>query len=277
VSNGSLARPARRFDPHRESDTVVGSDRTGEDEMRIVDLTLPINRHMRPMPKVAQYTNNPTRCVALTALSDSHLARLKAQGIETPPDVEIAHHMTSKLEILTHIGTHIDAPAHFLEDGWTIDRVPLDRIVKRGRVIPLKHIAAGAPVTADDILKTGVPFDDGVIPILQTGWTDRAWRTDAFWNDTIYMDISVSKLLVERNVSAVAIDFFPEIPFWRMPRDPSLPPGPNHRALLKNNCIIIQMVANVDGIGPGEFTLCAVPLALEGLDGSPARVFAMCD
>ncbi len=30
--------------------------------------------------------------------------------------------------------------------------------------------------------------------------------------------------LVERDVSAVVIDFFPEIPFWRMPRDPTEPP-----------------------------------------------------
>ncbi|MGE3936884.1 MAG: cyclase family protein, partial [Rhodospirillaceae bacterium] len=247
----------------------------GGKDMRVVDLTLPINRRMRPMPKVAQYTENPTRCVALTALSDGHLARLRAEGIETAANVEVAHHMTSRLEILTHIGTHIDAPAHFLEDGWTIDKVPLDRIVKRGRIIPLKHVAAGAAVTADDILATGVDFDDSVIPILQTGWTDRAWDTDAFWQDTIYMDLSVSRLLVERGVSAVAIDFFPEIPFWRMPRDPTLPPGPNHRALLANKCIIIQMVANVDAIGADDFTLCAVPLALEGLDGSPARVFAM--
>ena len=39
--------------------------------------------------------------------------------------------------------------------------------------------------------------------------------------------------------------------------------------------IIIQMVTNVGAIGANDFILSAVPLRLEGLDGSPARVFAM--
>ncbi len=53
------------------------------------------------------------------------------------------------------------------------------------------------------------------------------------------------------------------------------PPGPNHVKLLGNDIIIIQMLTNISAIGPGAFTLVAVPLLLEGLDGSPARIFAM--
>ena len=44
-----------------------------------------------------------------------------------------------------------------------------------------------------------------------------------------------------------------------------------------NQIIIIQMLNNIGALGDGYFTLVAVPLALEGLDGSPARVFAMVD
>ena len=148
-------------------------------------------------------------------------------------------------------------------------------MVKPGRVIPLTHIEPGKSVTAETILATGVPFDDTVIPILHTAWTDRAWGTDTHWNDIIYMDVSVSMLMVERGVSAVAIDFHPEVQFWRVPPLPDLPPGPNHRTLLGNGTTIIQMVTNVGAIGTDSFTLAAIPLRLEGLDGSPARVFAM--
>ena len=54
-------------------------------------------------------------------------------------------------------------------------------------------------------------------------------------------------------------------------------PGPNHRMLLGNKTIIIQMLTNIGALDSEEFTLVAVPLALESLDGSPARVFTMID
>lgn len=243
--------------------------------MRIVDLSLPINQHMEGIPGISEYEENPTRCVVLSALSEEQLAKIRSSGLETVAEPEITHHMMSRLEILTHIGTHIDAPIHFVEGGWTIDRVPLERVVKPGRIIPLTDTPASAMVTAEAILATGVEFDDTVIPVLHTGWTDRAWGTNRYWSEMIGMDISVGQLMIERGVSSVAIDFFPEAPFWRGEFLPEGTPGPNHVKLLGNETIIIQMLTNISAIGSGEFMLVAVPLRLEGLDGSPARVFAM--
>ena len=81
--------------------------------------------------------------------------------------------------------------------------------------------------------------------------------------------------MVERGVSAVGMDCFPGIPFWRMGRPKTGSMGPNHVTLLGNNTIIIQMLTNIGAIGSGDFTLVAAPLRLEGMDGSPARVFAI--
>ena len=112
--------------------------------------------------------------------------------------------MMSRLEIVTHIGTHIDAPCHFIDGTWSIDEVPLDFMVNKGRVIPLTHKQPMSPVTADDILATSVDFDSSVIPILHTGWTDRAWGTDRLWNEMIYLDTSAAAVLVDRGLSVVA-------------------------------------------------------------------------
>ena len=150
--------------------------------MRIVDLTLPINQHMAGIPGIKEYIENPTRCVVLSALSDDHLAKIKQSGLETIDEPEITHHMMSRLEIVGHIGTHIDAPIHFLEDTWSIDEVPLDKTIGKGRIIPLTDTTPGSAVTADMVLAAGVDFDDGVIPILHTGCTDRAWCSDQFWD-----------------------------------------------------------------------------------------------
>jgi kynurenine formamidase len=81
--------------------------------MRIVDLSLPINRHMKAIPGISGYDENPTRCGVLSALSEKQLGEIRDGGLETVAEPEITVHMMSRLEIVTHIGTHIDAPIHF--------------------------------------------------------------------------------------------------------------------------------------------------------------------
>ena len=90
------------------------------------------------------------------------------------------------------------------------------------------------------------------------------------------MHKDAAELIASKGVTAVAIDFFPEFPFWRsdIQRPEGQPPGHNHKIFLRQNTIIIQMLTNVSSIGSNDFTLSAVPLRLERLDGSPARVFA---
>jgi len=244
--------------------------------MRIVDLSLPITSNMAGLPGIPAYEANPSRCTPLSVMSEAQAASLKTKGVQVPDGPEMSNHMLSKLEITTHLGTHIDAPVHMLEDTWSIDEVPLESLVKPGRIIPLTDIPPGGMVTADAILNTGVDFDDSVIPILHTGWTEKTWGTPEFWDNTVYMHRDAAELVAERNVSAVAIDFFPEFPFWRsdVERPDGQPAGYNHKILLGNKTIIIQMVTNVGAIGADAFTLSAVPLRLQGLDGSPARVFA---
>jgi len=127
--------------------------------MQIIDLSLPINQEMSGIPNIGEYDENPTRCVDLTALSEDHLGRVRSDGLETAPDPDITHHMMSRVEIVTHIGTHIDAPAHFIENGDTIDQVPMEKIVKKGRIVPLTDTEPGGAVTADDVLATGVEIE----------------------------------------------------------------------------------------------------------------------
>ena len=245
--------------------------------MKIIDLSLPINKHMEGLPGVPAYKDNPTKCFPLTVISNQQTEFLETMGVSIDKKPEISNHMLSKLEITTHIGTHVDAPLHMIENTWSIDKVPLESLVKKGVIIPLTDIEPGGMLTAEMILKTGVEFDETSIPILHTGWTEKTWGTSEFWENTVYMHKDITELLIDRGVSAVAIDFFPEFPFWRndVERPEGQPPGYNHRALFEQNIIIIQMVTNVGAIGDNDFILSAVPLKLEGLDGSPARVFAM--
>ena len=98
--------------------------------------------------------------------------------------------------------------------GWSVEEIPLEHTIGKGRVIPLTHLQGRERVSADEIIKTGVEIDDSVIPVLYTGWTDRAWDTDEFWGNSIFLDTTAAEYIVEKGCKAVALDCFPEAPFW---------------------------------------------------------------
>jgi len=243
--------------------------------MSVIDLTLSVNRHMRGIPDLREYEENPTRCVVLSCMGEVQRAYLDGRDIELDENLEFTPHMLSRLEILTHIGTHIDAPCHFLESGgWTVEQIPLEHTIGKGVVVPLTHLQGRERITADEIIKTGVEIDDGVIPVLHTGWTERAWDTDEFWGESIFLDTTAAEYIVAKGCKAVALDCFPEAPFW-LGIEADEPPGRNHKTLLGNKTIIIQLLTNISELNGRDFTLYGIPLPLEGLDGSPARVFAI--
>jgi kynurenine formamidase len=50
----------------------------------------------------------------------------------------------------------------------------------------------------------------------------------------------------------------------------------NHRAILKtNHTLLLENLCNMEEIGNGLFTLCALPLYTVNADGAPARVIAI--
>ena len=243
--------------------------------MAVIDLTLPVNRHMQGIPNLREYEENPTRCVVLSCMGEVQKAYLESRDIELDENLEFTPHMLSRLEILTHIGTHIDAPCHFLESGgWTVEQIPLEHTIGKGVVVPLTHLKGRERITADEIIRTGVEIDADVIPVLYTGWTERAWGADEFWGESIFLDTTAAEYIVEKGCKAVALDCFPEAPFW-LGIEADQPPGRNHKTLLGNKTIIIQLLTNIGKLNGREFTLYGIPLPLDGMDGSPARVFAV--
>lgn len=243
---------------------------------RIVDLTLPVTSGMAGIPKIAFYEQYPTRVQAVTVVNEDQRATLAARGVDMLADAPAINSMNTVLTLNTHIGTHIDAPRHFYADGAAIDEVPLDRMVMREAVVlDVSHKSAGEGVTAQDLEATGTGVRPGQIAVIKTLWTDRAFGKPEFWDNTIYLDPSVGEWVEARGVAAVAMDCFPEKPFWRMTLTPA-ERGANHKRWLKAGTPMIQMLTGLGGIAP-RFTLVALPLRLDGMDGAPARVIGIED
>ena len=61
-------------------------------------------------------------------------------------DVEMGDKVTmSHINIISHTGTHMDAPLHFIYGGETIDKMPLDTAMGIARVIEIKDSESVKP------------------------------------------------------------------------------------------------------------------------------------
>ena len=241
---------------------------------RIVDLTLPITSGMAGIPKIAFYDQYPTRVQAVTVVNEDQRAALASEGVDCLTGAPAINSMNTVFTLNTHIGTHIDAPRHFYADGASISDISLDRIVMREAVvIDVSHKAAGQGVTAADLDRTGIKPGRGQVAVIKTLWTDRAFGKPEFWNETIHLEPSVGEWVERQGVSAVAMDCFPEKPFWLMALT-ATERGANHKRWLKAGIPMIQMLTSLDRIGP-KFMLIALPLNLQGMDGAPARVIGI--
>jgi arylformamidase len=244
---------------------------------RVVDLTLPVETNMAGIPGFKIYADNPSLVSIISAMTDAQKELLRAEGLSISDNVEInGRAMISILHIMTHNGTHIDAPRHMMENGFPIDRLPLSQVAKEGVIINLSHKGPNSSVSVQDIIDTGVRLGPDRIPMIYTGWTEKTWGTPEFWSQMPYLEPGVGEYLASKAVPAVGMDLFPERPLWR-----GVKPGPgevwqvNHLALMNKGIPLLQFVTNLSQIGSGKFVVVALPMKMKGADGAPARVIAL--
>src|SRR5450755_3051569 len=140
---------------------------------RIVDLTLPVVTGMAGIPSIAFLEDHPVTVRAVTLVSDQQRAVLAREGVDHLADAPVTGNMNTVFTLNTHIGTHIDAPRHFLADGSPIDELPLDRLVMREAVVlDLSYKQVGAGITGADLERTGVVPVPGQVAVIKTLWTD---------------------------------------------------------------------------------------------------------
>ena len=244
---------------------------------RVVDLTLPIESNMAPIPGLRIYAENPSRVSVIAAITEAQKELLQAEGLTLSGNLAVnGRSMISVLSILVHNGTHIDAPRHMLERGYPVDRIPLAQVAKEGVLVNLPNKGPNSTVSVKDILDTGVELSPNRIPVINTGWTETMWGKPEFWTQMPYLEAGVGELMASKGVPAVAIDVFPEKALWRgVKLDPGEVWVANHLALFEKGIPLIQFVTNMSQIGGKRFVLVALPLKIKGGDASPARVVAL--
>lgn len=166
-------------------------------------------------------------------------------------------YLISDLHMSSHSGTHIDAPVHYLKSGETIDTIPLINLIGRCRVVDVS--SAKSTITAEHLAgKT----DNISRLLLKTSFSG----CNQFVENYPSLSFDAAHLLTSKGICCVGIDS-PSIESCHCD-------GTVHRELLGNGCIIIELL-DLSAVPEGDYDMIALPLRLEGLDGSPARVVLM--
>jgi kynurenine formamidase len=166
------------------------------------------------------------------------------------------------LNLLTHTGTHIDTPAHIIENGKSLSGLPVSKFI--GRALKLEHTHEH-PLTIEAIRKFKPVLEETDFVIFQTNWS-LYWGADKYYNNFPVPDSDIIQFLTEFNLKGIGID--------TISVDPVGKDLPNHLTILSKDMIIIENLTNLSQIKIPTYELMCFPLSIKNGDGSPVRAIA---
>ena len=164
----------------------------------------------------------------------------------------------SEFRASAHIGTHMDAPRHYLSDGAGIESFPISAGVGRARVIAIQDREL---IRVQELRPYRLAKGERVL--FKTGNSEQCWTTSKFQEKFVYIPHETAEYLAQCGVQTVGVDYL-SVGGYELD-------GPEtHRALLKAGIWIIEGL-NLKDVEPGDYELICLPLKLMGSDGAPAR------
>ena len=213
--------------------------------MKIIDLTHTITEDMPVFPGTPQ----------------PQLSTVASYG----PD---GYHETL-IHFFSHVGTHVDPPAHIFENGLALDALPLTQFIGQAIVIDCRHLKPGASITMKEVQEAGEEVEIADFLLFNTGW-DNFWGTKEYFGDYPCIDDEVLNFLLAGNYKGIGFDVLGVDPI----SDISLH---RHKKLLEHNILIVENLTNLDQCGGGLFNFSCFPLKIKSADGAPTRAVAWWD
>lgn len=206
--------------------------------MKIIDISWPLTENMTQYKDVELFT---------------------ATHITTPTSGAMETHIS----ICSHTGTHVDAPAHFIADGKTIDQISLEKLLGACRVIDLTNVQE--KISHTDIEPHDIKQDEIVLFKTTNSFIN---PLDRFNYAFVYITHDAALYLASKKIKALGFDY--------LGIERNQPDHPSHKALMVAGIPIIEGLRLMN-VNAGSYFFCCMPLLLPGSDAAPARAILIED
>ncbi|MEN3186608.1 MAG: cyclase family protein [Atribacterota bacterium] len=183
-------------------------------------------------------------------------------------DISVHGNRTHALFMVDHTGTHVDVPAHFLEEGKTVEMLDFKKFMGTAITIDVSSFVSRGTLELsefDALLGKEGQIED-VIVLLYTG-IDTWFGEERYFEQQFGVSEEMAHFLVARKIKGIGIDA------------PSIDTNPfmTHRIFLAHEIPIFEGLTNLKTLLGKKVNFFGVPLKLTGCSGSPVRAFALMD
>ncbi|MCF4152055.1 cyclase family protein [Dethiosulfovibrio sp. F2B] len=170
------------------------------------------------------------------------------------------------ITMFSHTGTHMDAPAHILKEGATLDQISADRFV--GRAVVADFSGLSGTIGLSELERYGDDLEGCDFFLYRTGWSDM-WGKAEYFEGFPVLSIEACEWIVDKGIKGIGVDAISVDPVDSLDL-------PNHRVFLGAGMVIVENLTGLEDL-PSSVTLCCLPLKIADSDGAPVRAVALLD
>jgi arylformamidase len=165
----------------------------------------------------------------------------------------------SYFTIDSHLGTHLDAPLHFVENGKAVEDISFEKLIGLTYVVEIRGLKS---ITASHLQEANIPSNCEKLLIKTDNQFYWEQHLTSFQEDFCSIDATGAQWLVDRGIHLIGIDYLSIQRFHD---------GPETHQILLNHEVVVLETINLEHVESGWYDLICLPLKLEGLEGSPVR------
>jgi arylformamidase len=172
----------------------------------------------------------------------------------------------TKLNLLSHHGTHMDAPAHMILNGKTLDQFEPGQFYGKALCIDCTNAKnAVIDLLLIQLYESKIKMVDFVL--LKTAWSDK-WGTEDYFERFPVLSKEACTWLGKFNLKGIGLD---TISLDAIDTSDFA----NHQIILGKGMVIIENLTNLNFLGNEIFTFSSFPLKYINADGAPVRAVAI--
>jgi arylformamidase len=170
------------------------------------------------------------------------------------------------LQLLSHTGTHVDAPCHLLAGAPTLDDLGPGHFYGPGWVLDVSHVH-GRRIDIADLLKEEKRIAAVDFVLFHSAWA-RFWGEGEYFGAYPVLSPDAANWLSGFKLKGVGVDMvsLDEVDSTSLVV---------HRTLLAKNMVLVENLTRLETLIGKEFDFSCLPLKIADADGSPVRAVAI--